>query len=343
MLPRKEETFIDRLMSAPAAGGFRMEDYWIWCGSVINGDDGRYHMFASRWPKKYPMFSGYILASEIVRAVSDKPEGPYKFVEKVLPSGDENAWDGRMAHNPSICRWKGEYLLFYIGSTYTGIINVPTDNNGNTQCDESYGNINIGLATAPSVEGPWKTLSTPILQPRPGKWDSKIVTNPAPCILPDGRAYLYYRSNTPQGLRIGLAVADSPKGPYRRFQDDPILEGMNVEDPFAWYNGANFEMVAKDMTGEITGEVHAGAHLHSSDGVKWTAVGKGYSRNVLWDDGRQVKQGCLERPQILFGTDGKPLFLFAATADGPGGFRNASNTWTAAIPLNQYKNPKGGL
>jgi hypothetical protein len=333
MSPNKEKTFIDRLMPAPLGGGFKMEDYWVWCGSVIKGEDGKYHMFASRWPKKYPMFSGYILASEIVRAVSDKPEGPYRFVEKVLPSGDENAWDGRMVHNPSICRWEGEYLLYYIGSTYSGTMNVPADNNGSPQCDESYANIRIGLAAAPSVEGPWKTLDVPILEPRPEKWDSRIVTNPAPCLLPGGRVLLYYRSNTPQGLRIGLAVADSPKGPYRRLKDGPILEGMNVEDPFAWYNGTGFEMLAKDMSGDITGEIHAGAHLHSQDGVKWIADGKGYSRNVLWNDGRRVMQGCLERPQILFDSDAKPQFLFAAIADGPGGFRNASNTWTAAIPL----------
>jgi len=126
-----------------------------------------------------------------------------------------------------------------------------------------------------------------------------VVTNPAPCILPDGRVYLYYRSNTPQGLRIGLAVADSPKGPYTRVHDDPILEGMNVEDPFAWYNGTQFEMLAKDMTGYITGEIHAGAHLHSSDGVKWIADGKGYSRNVLWNDGRRIEQGCLASADTL--------------------------------------------
>lgn len=28
-----------------------------------------------------------------------------------------------------------------------------------------------------------------------------------------------------------------------------------------------------------------------------------------------------------------PTHLFAATADGPGGFRNADNTWNMVIPL----------
>ena len=74
-----------------------MADYWIWCGSVIRGEDERYHMFASRWSKRMPMFSGYLLRSEIVRAVSDTPDGPYRFVEHVLPLAAADAWDGRMA------------------------------------------------------------------------------------------------------------------------------------------------------------------------------------------------------------------------------------------------------
>jgi len=26
---------------APKAGGFRMDGYWVWCGSVIKSDDGK--------------------------------------------------------------------------------------------------------------------------------------------------------------------------------------------------------------------------------------------------------------------------------------------------------------
>src|SRR5262245_42584521 len=61
----------------PRNGGFRMEGYWVWCGSVIKGDDGRYHLFASRWPKDITFHPGWMTSSEIVRAVADRPEGPY--------------------------------------------------------------------------------------------------------------------------------------------------------------------------------------------------------------------------------------------------------------------------
>mgnify|MGYP000435177835 CR=1 FL=1 len=76
--------FIDRILPVPVSGGFRMTDYWVWCGSVIQGEDQRYHMFAARWPKELPFFDGYKTHSEVVRAVSDTPEGPYVYQEQVL-------------------------------------------------------------------------------------------------------------------------------------------------------------------------------------------------------------------------------------------------------------------
>ena len=44
----KPRAFIDRLLPAPVGRGFAMKDYWIWDGSVIKGEDGKYHMFGSR-------------------------------------------------------------------------------------------------------------------------------------------------------------------------------------------------------------------------------------------------------------------------------------------------------
>lgn len=319
--------FANKIKPAPVNGGFKMDGYWIWCGSVIKGEDNRYHMFASRWSKKHPMFKGYVLHSEIVRAVSDEFDGPYHYEETILPSKRSGAWDERMAHNPTIHFYNDKYYLFYIGSTYDG----QDDRQG-------YDNIKIGLISSSSINGPWTVCKEPILKPRLDKWDYQVVTNPAPCILPDGRTYLYYRSNTPDGLRIGLAVADQPEGPYERYSDDPVLQFANngfVEDPFVWFNEDHFEMLAKDMDGSICGEFHAGVHLFSKNGIDWQIPEnpKAYSREVLWDNGEKVIQGCVERPQILFDETGNIQCLFAAVADGPGGFRNAENTWNMAIPL----------
>ena len=43
-------------------------------------------MFTSRWPKDLSFHPGWMIASEIVHASADTPEGPFDFEEVVLPS-----------------------------------------------------------------------------------------------------------------------------------------------------------------------------------------------------------------------------------------------------------------
>jgi hypothetical protein len=94
-------------------------------------------------------------------------------------------------------------------------------------------------------------------------------------------------------------------------------------------------MIAKDISGNITGEKNAGAFFQSPDGIKWATMpeAKAYSKTVKYEDGSVRDLGCFERPQILFDERGTPLCAFAAAADGPGHFRNAINTWNIAIPM----------
>ncbi|MCF7838429.1 MAG: glycoside hydrolase family protein, partial [Candidatus Marinimicrobia bacterium] len=302
----------------------------------------------SRWPKDLPFMRGYVLASEIVRAVADTPSGPYRFAGVVLPARGGAHWDGRMTHNPTILRVGGTYALFYIGSTYRGPMPEqellwqtppPAITPALPQLVESYGRIRIGLATAPAVTGPWTRADAPILTPQPGAWDQQLVTNPAPCLLPDGRLWLYYRSNTPLGLRLGVAAAEALGAPFKRLRNEPLSfcdSDHYVEDPFVWRSNQHFEMIAKDITGGFTGERHAGLHATSPDGLNWTpsTPPKAYSRTVQWDNGTTTVQGCLERPQLLL-ENGRPTQLFAATADGPGGFNGIRHSWNITIPLGE--------
>jgi len=336
----KNQAFCNRILPAPVGKGFRMNGYWVWGGSVAKDKSGKYHMFASRWSKKLSMFKGYMVSSEIVRAVSDTPEGPYEFVETILPTKQDSArWDGRMAHNPSIHKYGDKYLLYYIGSTYDGPCPV-TEPMKDEEDRKSYDNIRIGVAFSEFLSGPWKTMDHPILDVRPDKWDCRVVTNPAVCIREDGKILLYYRSNTADG--IGLAIADHWKGPYNRVSDFPALiveDDKKIEDPYVWWNGEHYEMLVKDISAKITGELKAGAHFVSQDGINWKASEnpKAYSRNVLWDDGTTTVQGCMERPQLLFDEQGQATHLFVATGDGPGDFRHAINTWNMVLPLKTYK------
>jgi len=349
-------SFQERIMPAPAGGGYRQEGYWVWCGSVTRGEDGRYHMFAARWPKKYPFFHGYLAASEVVRAAADKAVGPYEFEEVVFPVRGSERWDGRMTHNPFILRYGDEYLLFYIGATYEGDTPSPREMNtlraasgGNGRVFPWYSSIRIGMARATSVNGPWERPDRPTLDINSDGWDNNVVTNPSPCLAPDGRILLYYRSS---GCKLGLAVASSPDGPFVRQGAGPVVdpgEGLKIEDPFVFRAGNHYEMVCKDITGKITGEPEAGAHMLSSDGMVWSPAPepKAWSRTISWNDGSKTTQASIERPFILF-SGGCPSYLFAATADGPGphdgrpGYYFARNTWNMVIPLKPGMEKRGG-
>lgn len=335
----QKSSFINKLAPSVKAGGFEMEDYWIWGASVVKGEDNKYHMFASRWPKKYPFFNGYIFYSEIVRAVSDKPEGPFAFQEVVLKKRGEKFWDGKMTHNPTIHKYGDTYLLFYIGTSYDGkgpkpkMLKEPVSEDIKNLKQKTYGKIRIGLATSKSVFGPWERKDEPILTPRPGKWDENVVTNPAPCVAGDGSILLVYRSNVPgKGTRLGVAKAEKIGAPFVRIRDDYM--NFHVEDPYIWWAGDHYEMIAKDQSGDLTDEFHAGVHATSKDGMNWkiSKPAKAYSRTIYWDDGTTQNLGSFERPQLLI-ENGIPVCLYCATGDGPGGFNNAIRTWNVATPF----------
>ena len=53
------------------------EDCHIWCGCLIEGYDGKYHYYYSRWPKEMGHYA-WVTDSEIAYAVSDTPDGPFR-------------------------------------------------------------------------------------------------------------------------------------------------------------------------------------------------------------------------------------------------------------------------
>jgi hypothetical protein len=318
-----------------------MDGYWVWCGSPIRAEeDGCYHLFASRWPKSIPFDPFFLTDSEIVRASSDTPAGPYRFEEVVLARRGQEFWDGKMTHNPTIhrCPQTGTYLLYYIGTTFPGE-GVLGGSYFTEPFSTSRAKLRIGLATSPSIFGPWTRRDRPIFEPRPGKWDGMQMSNPAPCVLDDGSIFLAYKGVAgPKTIfRYGMVCASRFDAPYERLCDEPVFDfGPNehVEDAYLWHENGQFNILMKDMNGGITGEHHAGLHATSPDAIHWTVGSpcKAYSRKMSWDDGTTTIQGSLERPQLLI-ENGHPTHLFAATADGPGGFQNASNTWNMVIPL----------
>ena len=151
-------TFLSRLQPAVVGGGFELPDYWVWCGAPIRGEDGRYHLFASRVPKEVIFHPHWLFRSEIARAEADTPVGPYRFAEVALPPRGGDFFDARSTHNPHIRKVGDTYLLLYMGTNYDG----PTPSPEKPEVWRSprylatWARKRIGLATSQSVRGPWK-------------------------------------------------------------------------------------------------------------------------------------------------------------------------------------------
>lgn len=338
----------EKMLPAPKNGGFRMEGYWVWCGSVIKGEDGNYHMFASRWPKTQPMHPGWIFSSEVVRGVSNTPEGPYTFAEVVLPARGPQYWDGRMTHNPRIFKQGDKYVLYYIGSTHPLPEPEETVRHEDPLTVICRAHKRIGIATADHITGPWTRYDEPVMTVRPDHFDNLFVSNPAPILEEDGSVLMVYKSRPYKkppyvgqmygDMQLGIATADSPKGPYKRETETPLFPpDVVVEDPFIWKENGVYQMIAKDMYGNVCGEQYGGIHAWSEDGIHWN-LNRGelaYSRRITWDDGTEQVLGNMDRPCLLLDENGHPTHAFFAVSDGTDSFLNAGDTWNMVIPLKQ--------
>jgi hypothetical protein len=287
--------------------------------------------------------------SEVIRAVADRAQGPFTFKEVVLPARGVEFWDGRSTHNPSIRKHGDTYMLYYMGSTHP-LGDAPRGERfelTDPRCIAGRAGKRIGLATAKSLDGPWERFERPILDVRPATFFSFFVSNPAPVVHADGSVLLVFKARryeadgTHGSMVFGVAKAPHYLGPYTVVVDEPIFDmealGGQMEDPFVWQRpDGGYALIAKDMSGNISGERHAGVLALSEDGVLWRLApqAKAWSRQVTFDDGTTEVLGQFERPFILF-KDDRPAYLFGASGNGPGGFQNMTRSGIHVIPLGE--------
>lgn len=346
-----ENIFEGKLLPAPKDGGFHMAGHYVWCASVIEGEDGMFHMFASCWPEELGFGCNWLFNCKIAHAVSDKPEGPYEFSDYVFERRGRNYFDGMNQHNPSIKYWNGKYYLYYFGSTYAREIPKHADDISELDFLETWNCKRIGVAVADSPYGPWVRPEQPLLEPRDcSHWDCTITTNPSCAILPDGTTYMIYKSRSHVGapLQLGVAKSDKPDGPFERLTEEPIFDFDNkdwhVEDPFIWYDEGVFHLLMKDdfknNCGGITGELGAGVYAQSRDCIHWEIAHqpKAYSRTVQWNDGTSSVPCNLERPNLLM-KGSKPTHLFLAAGDGERFWQIEGLSYSICIPIKNDSNP----
>ena len=309
---------------------FRMDGYYVWGASVLKDDDGLYHMYACRWPASprdrvalRPPGLGWLSHAEIVRAVSDRVQGPYEYAETLNVFKEED-WAKDSAIGPNAFEHKGTYYI-----TYTAM-RLPE----RTDPDEPYDvwrhrnrhvirfNQHIGLVSAPHPAGPWTPVpANPILGPRVGEWDESFVTTSTIRFTPEGKALMLYKSSTEkhkdlplnvQGeLMFGMAIADHPEGPYERIGPEPLFDA-DVEDACFWHEGGRWWMMCKDMTGRIGGDRYGAGVLYTSpDALHWEEAENivAWTMWIDWSDGERQPVYKMEKPMMYF-EGGRPVCLF---------------------------------
>ena len=257
-----------------------MKDWCYWDGSVLQGDDGKWNLFASRWPQA--LGHGGWVRSVAIHAVSDNVVGPYE--DKGVCWPDNQAGKG---HNVVALRMAdGRYAITV----------------SDTRPPEVF--------AADKPEGPWKSLGRITVNNDP-KWHG---ANSTPMLRPDGRYMIVQRSGVillsnsitgpydAQGPSIWQSVKGLP-GPYNK-----------LEDPVGWHSGGLYHIVVNSWA------MRKAFHMTSPDGVNnWTFRGLAYDPTVdfiRYADGTVNRWNKIERPGVIM-KDGHVAYFTFAVIDVP--------------------------
>jgi len=207
----------------PSAIIFENGKYYVWYSKSLGASDG----FGGdiEKDKVFPWDRCDIWYATSVDGWTWKEEGV------AVKRGAKGTYDDRSVFTVEIMKHADRYYLCYqtVKSPYT----VRVKNQ-------------IGLAWSNSPDGPWEKSKEPILSPadngiwkgeeqnrfmveKKGDFDSHKVHDP--CIIPyEGKFYLYYKGEQMgeeitfggRQIRHGVAIADDPKGPYKKSLYNPI-------------------------------------------------------------------------------------------------------------------------
>lgn len=304
--------FAEHMLPVDRRSVFRLEGYEVWCGSMLQGEDGRYYLYFSFWPSGKG-HDAWVTHSQVGFAVADQPEGPYHYGGIALAGAGGDAWDRDVIHNPTVLAWEGRYYLYYMG------------NYGNGEYWDHRNHQRVGVAWADRPEGPWYRMDRPLIDTTPGTHDALLTSNPTVTRAENGQWYMVYKAvsdagEMPKGGAVvcGVAVAGGPLGPFVKHERPVMCNPENpwsVEDPFIWFQDGMFYALVKDFQGYFSkGEKGSVALFVSADGMDWQPDAEhplAFRLRIAWADGMVQPVARLERPQLWL-EEGKPRMLFCA-------------------------------
>jgi arylsulfatase A-like enzyme len=249
------------------------DKHYVWYSKVAPGPDV--------WG--YP--SGY--SADVYYATS--PDGK-AWTEQGLAAGkgDRGAWDEHGVFTPNILAAEGKYYLFYTG--------VPRPFDAETKTA-------IGLAVAGSPDGPWKKPErNPVLVSGddPDDFDSMRVDD-ASLLVRQGKYWLYYKGrqieHSPGETKMGVAIAETPEGPYVKHAAGPLHPGHEV---LVWPHGEGVASMATAAGPRMIYFAGDGIHFEPRGPVENAPHAPGGFRDDHFQDGavgQGLRWGISHAPQ----------------------------------------------
>lgn len=288
-----------------------LKEWCYWDGSIVRSDDGRYHIYASRWPQSVAHSVGWKANSSAMHAVSDNIMGPYKDLGLIWPEwrveAEEASFNG-IGHNVSGFRMHdGRYGV--VSSEVTpGVIFASDSPDGPFEYlgEIKYEANGFELGLARYGKAPYHMSNVRVL-PRP-----------------DGRYMIVGRSTAT------LISENGVLGPYkimsgRVYAKYPELPQEKNEDPTVWYSGGMYHIVYNHWPSKTS------HHFTSKDGIEdWVYRGIAFKKDEIdifrYSDGTINKWEYIERPCAYVGEDGHVShFIFSVIDTGKGGDRADDN------------------
>lgn len=260
-----------------------LKNWCYWDGRIVKSDDGRYHIYASRWTHAVSHSVGWHDESKGIHAVSDNIMGPYEDQGLTWPH-----WKDGIGHNVVGLRMHdGRYAVvtseltpgeIFVSDSPDGpfklLGQIKVDNNG----------FDPGLARYPADNaGAAKHGNT------------GHMSNVKVLLRPDGRYMIIPRSTAPMISEDGIL------GPYKIMGDRvfvkqfPELNVHHVEDPTVWHSGGMYHIVVNHWPSKTS------YHFSSMDGIHdWKYRGIAFKKEETkifrYTDGTVNDWVYVERP-----------------------------------------------
>lgn len=238
---------------------------------IIKAENGKYYVWYTKVPEfikgaKNPLgveayYGGTVWYATSLDGYAWKEEG------LSIGLGEAGKFDSHAVFTPNILYYKGKYYLYY-----TGIKPTLDNDNGIFENNATNDYTAIGLVVSDTPDGPFKRVkNNPVLDIDANReiFDSYRIDD-AVLLVVDKKIRLYYKGRNyadgkkgPRSTKMGVSMAKKPEGPYKKYENNPILE--KGHEVLIWHADGGIKAHASISSLE----------LFSEDGLNFDQTGKG--------------------------------------------------------------------